>query len=103
MQIKVDIAKLFREKKYSEIISIFDNKIPENQRNSRALIYLGVSRILKGEHSNKNFLLAINDLLLIFDSQLYSIYFLPDLFFSKLLLLLVLQHFFQDIIYILLT
>ena len=61
MQIKVDIAKLFREKKYSEIISIFDNKIPENQRNSRALIYLGVSRILKGEHSNKNFLLAIND------------------------------------------
>ena len=61
MQIKVDIAKLFREKKYSEIISIIDNKIPENQRNSLALNYLGLSRILKGEHSNKNFLLAIND------------------------------------------
>jgi len=62
MQTKtVDIVKLFKEKKYSKIISIFDNIIPENQKNSRALIYLGVSRILKGEHSNKNFLLAIND------------------------------------------
>ena len=59
IKIKAHRVKLFREKKYSEIISIFDNKIPENQRNSRALIYLGVSRILKGEHSNKNFLLAI--------------------------------------------
>ena len=61
MQMKVDIAKLYREKKYSEIISIFDNKIPENQRNSLALIYLGLSRILKGDHSNENFILAIND------------------------------------------
>jgi len=61
MQIKVDIAKLFKEKKYSEIISLFDNKIPENQKNSQALNLLGVSRILKGEHSNKNFILAIND------------------------------------------
>ena len=58
---KVDIAKLYREKKYSEIISIFDNKIPENQKNSLALVYLGLSRILKGDHSNKNFILAIND------------------------------------------
>src|SRR5210317_960423 len=61
MQIKVDIAKLFKEKKYSEIIYLFDNKIPENQKNSQALNLLGVSRILKGEHSNKNFILAIND------------------------------------------
>ena len=58
---KVDIAKLYKEKKYSEIISILDNKIPENQRNSLALVYLGLSRILKGDHSNKNFILAIND------------------------------------------
>ena len=32
MQTKtVDIVKLFKEKKYSKIISIFDNIIPENQ------------------------------------------------------------------------
>ena len=59
MQIKVDIAKLFREKKYSEIISIFDNKIPENQRNSLALNYLGLSRILNENIAIKIFFLLL--------------------------------------------
>lgn len=61
MEKKVDIIKLFKEKKYSEVIFLIENKVPENQKNSGVLNLLGISRILKGEHSIDNFLKAIGD------------------------------------------
>ena len=61
MEKKVSIIKLFQEKKYSEVIFLIEHKVPENQKNSSVLNLLGVSRILKGQPSNKDFLQAISD------------------------------------------
>ena len=61
MEKKVSIIKLFQEKKYSEVIFLIDNKVPENQKNSSVLNLLGVSRILKGKLSKEDFLLAIDN------------------------------------------
>ena len=61
MEKKINIQKLFQEKRYSEIILLLDYKIPENQKNSGLLNLLGVSRILKGKPSKEELLNAIND------------------------------------------
>jgi predicted O-linked N-acetylglucosamine transferase (SPINDLY family) len=61
MEKKVSIIKLFQEKKYSEVIFLIDNKVPENQKNSSVLNLLGVSRILKGKLNKEDFLLAIDN------------------------------------------
>ena len=61
MEKKIDIQKLFQEKRYSEIILLIDYKIPENQKNSGLLNLLGVCRLLEGKVSKEKFLLAIND------------------------------------------
>ena len=61
MEKKINIQKLFQEKRYSEIILLLDYKIPENQKNSGLLNLLGASRLLKGEPSKEELLNAIND------------------------------------------
>jgi len=61
MEKKVNIIKLFQEKKYSEVIFLIDHKVPENKKNSSVLNLLGVSRILKGNPNKEDFILAIND------------------------------------------
>ena len=61
MEKKISIKDLFEEKKYSEVVFLIDNRIPENQKNSAVLNLLGISRLLKGKPNKQDFLLAIND------------------------------------------
>ena len=63
MEKKIDIQKLFQEKKYSEIILLLDYKIPENQKNCGLLNLLGVCRLLKvkGKINKEDYIRAIND------------------------------------------
>ena len=61
MEKKVSIIKLFQEKKYSEVIFLIDNKVPENKKNSLALNLLGISKILKGKPNKEDFHSAIRD------------------------------------------
>ena len=61
MEKKVSIIKLFQEKKYSEVIFLIENKVPENQKNSSVLNLLGVSRILKGKLNKEDFLTRLEN------------------------------------------
>ncbi|MDA8711786.1 hypothetical protein N9M05_01010 [Candidatus Pelagibacter bacterium] len=61
MEKKVNIIKLFEEKKYSEVIFLIENKVPENKKNSLALNLLGISKILKGKPNKEDFHSAIRD------------------------------------------
>ena len=61
MEKKIDIQKLFQEKKYSKIILLLDYKIPENQKNCGLLNLLGVCRLLKGKINKEDYIRAIND------------------------------------------
>ena len=63
MEKKINIQKLFQEKRYSEIILLLDYKIPENQKNCGLLNLLGVCRLLKvkGKINKEDYISAIND------------------------------------------
>ena len=54
MEKKVDLGKLFQEKRYSEIILIIENKIQENQKNSGLINLVGVCRLLKVDKAGKD-------------------------------------------------
>ncbi len=54
MEKKVDLLKLFKEKRYSEIILLIDHKIPEKQKNSALINLAGVCRLLKVKRVKKN-------------------------------------------------
>ena len=56
----VNFLSLFKEKKYSTIISIIENKLPENQKTSSLLNLKGVCRMLLS-NSTESIKLAIND------------------------------------------
>ena len=54
MEKKVDLKKLFDEKRYSEIILLIDHKIPEKQKNSALINLVGVCKLLKVKKVGKN-------------------------------------------------
>jgi predicted O-linked N-acetylglucosamine transferase (SPINDLY family) len=57
----INLKILFEKKKYSELIFIIENKIPNNQKNSGILNTLGACRLLKEKANKKNLSLALND------------------------------------------
>jgi predicted O-linked N-acetylglucosamine transferase (SPINDLY family) len=57
----INLKILFEKKKYSELIFIIENKIPNNQKNSGILNILGACRLLKEKANKKNLSLALND------------------------------------------
>ncbi len=57
---KINFLKLLKEKKYSLIVSIIENKLKEDQKTSGILNLCGVSRMLS-DKSNTSLKLAIND------------------------------------------
>lgn len=62
MEKKVDLSKLFTEKKYSDIINILENYVSDNKKNSGLINLLGVCRLLKSPRpKKKDYLAAIGD------------------------------------------
>lgn len=61
MEKVINLKILFEKKKYSELIFIIENKIPNNQKNSGILNTLGACRLLKEKANKKNLSLALND------------------------------------------
>ena len=61
MEKVINLKILFEKKKYSELIFIIENKIPNNQKNSGILNILGACRLLKEKANKKNLSLALND------------------------------------------
>ena len=61
MEKTIDIKKLFKEKKYKELIDIVDTKIPKNKKNSSLLNVLGACRLLVGKIDKEKLSLAIKD------------------------------------------
>ena len=55
-----NFLELFKEKKYLTIISLIENKIPENQRTPGLLNLLGVCKIIQGDDSIKSLNDCIN-------------------------------------------
>jgi len=58
---KINLQKLFIEKKYEDIISIIENNIPEKQRNAAIINLLGVCRLSKKKINKEDIVSAIND------------------------------------------
>jgi protein O-GlcNAc transferase len=58
---KINLQKLFIEKKYEDIISIIENNIPEKQRNAAIINLLGVCRLSKKKVNKEDIVSAIND------------------------------------------
>ena len=61
MEKKINLQKLFIEKKYEDIISIIENNIPEKQRNAAIINLLGVCRLSKKKVNKEDIVSAIND------------------------------------------
>ena len=61
MEKKINLQKLFIEKKYEDIISIIENNIPEKQRNAAIINLLGVCRLSKKKINKEDIVSAIND------------------------------------------
>ena len=61
MEKKINLQKLFTDKKYKEIIFIIENNVEEKQRNSAIINLLGVCRLSKNKISKEDFLSAISD------------------------------------------
>lgn len=61
MEQRIDLSKLFKEKKYKELIFLIENKIPDNQKNSGILNVLGVCKLLKGKANKQDLSDALND------------------------------------------
>ena len=59
-ELKVNFLKLLKEKKYSLIVSIIDEKLRENEKTSGILNLCGVSRMMSNK-SNASLKLAVND------------------------------------------
>jgi len=58
---KINLQKLFIEKKYEDIISIIENNIPEKQKNAAIINLLGVCRLSKKKVNKEDIVSAIND------------------------------------------
>jgi len=58
---KINLQKLFIEKKYEDIISIIENNIPEKQKNPAIINLLGVCRLSKKKVNKEDIVSAIND------------------------------------------
>ena len=61
MEKKINLQKLFIEKKYEDIISIIENNIPEKQRNAAIINLLGVCRLSKKKVNKEDLVSATND------------------------------------------
>ena len=61
MEKKINLQKLFIEKKYEDIISIIENNIPEKQKNPAIINLLGVCRLSKKKVNKEDIVSAIND------------------------------------------
>ena len=61
MEKKINLQKLFIEKKYEDIISIIEKNIPEKQRNTAIINLLGVCRLSKKKVNKEDIVSAIND------------------------------------------
>ena len=61
MEKKINLQKLFIEKKYEDIISIIENNIPEKQKNAAIINLLGVCRLSKKKVNKEDIVSAIND------------------------------------------
>ncbi len=61
MEKKVNLKRLFEEKKYSDIIFVIENKLSEAQKSSPILNLLGVCRLSKNDVTKDDFFLAIKD------------------------------------------
>ena len=59
-ELKVNFLKLLKEKKYSLIVSIIDEKLKEDEKTSGILNLCGVSRMMSNK-SNTSLKLAVND------------------------------------------
>ena len=59
-ELKVNFLKLLKEKKYSLIVSIIEEKLREDEKTSGILNLCGVSRMLSNK-SNASLKLAVND------------------------------------------
>jgi len=58
---KINLQKLFIEKKYEDIISIIENNIPEKQRNAAIINLLGVCKLSKKKVNKEDLVSATND------------------------------------------
>ena len=61
MEKKINLQKLFIEKKYEDIISIIENNIPEKQRNAAIINLLGVCKLSKKKVNKEDLVSATND------------------------------------------
>ena len=61
MEKKINLQKLFIEKKYEDIISIIENNIPEKQKNPAIINLLGVCRLSKKKVNKEDLVSATND------------------------------------------
>lgn len=66
MEKKIDLKKLFVEKRYSELIHFVDNELDENKKNSSIINLVAVSRLLRITRTKEDFILAIKDFKKIF-------------------------------------
>jgi len=58
---KINLQKLFIEKKYEDIISIIENNIPEKQKNAAIINLLGVCKLSKKKVNKEDLVSATND------------------------------------------
>ena len=61
MEKKINLQKLFIEKKYEDIISIIENNIPEKQKNPAIINLLGVCKLSKKKVNKEDLVSATND------------------------------------------